>query len=134
MATQLASEAAGGLLREDGALAVWWITWVECAVALNRLAREGELDEKTMAEARALLDRLAEDWSVIQPVNEVRLLAERLSMRHPLKAADALQLAAALVWCDEETEGRDFVCLDERLRRAASDEGFDILPDEEDGV
>jgi hypothetical protein len=47
---------------------------------------------------------------------------------HPLRAADALQLAAALMWCDEAPTGETLVCLDDRLRDAARREGFAILP------
>jgi hypothetical protein len=47
---------------------------------------------------------------------------------HPLRGADALQLAAALVWCDEAPQGDTFVCLDERLKEAARREGFGVLP------
>lgn len=43
-------------------------------------------------------------------------------------AADALQLAAALDWCDGNTCGESFVCLDDRLRGAAALEGFRVLP------
>jgi hypothetical protein len=48
---------------------------------------------------------------------------------HPLRAADALQLAAALVWTGEAAAGEAFVCLDERLRDAARREGFEVLPE-----
>ncbi len=131
------SAAVTGFLREDNDVAVWWGTWVECAVALSRLVRESRLNKEGEEEMRTLLALLAEDWSEIQPTDEVRLLAGRVSKRHPLKAADTLQIAAALVWCEEETEGREFVCFDDQLRRAASEEGFDVLPespDEGDGV
>jgi hypothetical protein len=47
---------------------------------------------------------------------------------HALRAADALQLAAALDWCDGNTRGESFVCLDDRLRGAAVLEGFRVLP------
>ncbi len=49
---------------------------------------------------------------------------------HPLKSADALQLAAALVWAGNTTRDHHFVCLDKRLRKAAGKEGFRILPEE----
>jgi predicted nucleic acid-binding protein len=48
--------------------------------------------------------------------------------RHPLRAADALQLAAALIWCEEQPHGETFVSLDDRLRGAASKEGFTLAP------
>jgi uncharacterized protein len=47
---------------------------------------------------------------------------------HGLIAADALQLAAALVFCDERTESFPFVCLDDRLAAAARKERFPVLP------
>ena len=40
----------------------------------------------------------------------VRRRAGRLVAAHPLRAADALQLAAALVWCEEQPAGEAFVC------------------------
>jgi hypothetical protein len=45
-----------------------------------------------------------------------------------MKAADALQLAAALRWAAEQPDGHEFVSLDETLRRAAKVEGFTVLP------
>jgi uncharacterized protein len=110
-----ASETLDKLLREDDSIAVWWGTWVECAVAISQLLREGLLNGQGEDEARATLDLLAEDWREVQPTDEVRSLTALLSRRQPLRAADALQLAAA------------FVCLDDRLRQAARDEGFDVL-------
>ena len=124
-----ASETLDKLLREDDSIAVWWGTWVECAVAISRLLREGLLNGQGEGEARATLDLPVEDWREVQPTEEVRSLAALLSRRHPLRAADALQLAAAFVWRESTNELRDFVCLDDRLRRAARDEGFDILPE-----
>jgi uncharacterized protein len=60
--------------------------------------------------------------------DHVRRRAGRLVATHPLRAADAFQLAAALVWCEEQPAGETFVCLDEQLREAARREGFGLLP------
>lgn len=117
------------LLQEDGDMVVWWGTWAECAVAISRLRREGILDEESEQETRAALDELATDWTEIDPEDDVRLLASLLSKDHPLKTADGLQLAAALRWCEGDTASASLVCLDDRLRRAALDEGFDVLPE-----
>jgi len=38
-------------------------------------------------------------------------------------------LSAALVWCEEQSRGEVFVCLDERLREAARREGFALIPE-----
>ena len=122
------SERVANLVREDDDIAVWWGTWAECAVAVSRLKREKNFDDETEENARARLDGLAADWTEIDPEDDIRLLASLLSKDHPLKTADALQLAA-LRWCEGDTRNKVFVCLDERLRRAARDEGFDVLPE-----
>jgi predicted nucleic acid-binding protein len=122
-------EELSALSREDGEMAVWWGTWAECAVTISRLRRDGELDEGSERETRAALDGLGSDWNEIEPTNDMRLLASLLSKDHPLKTADSFQLAAALRWCEGDTGDRLFVCLDRTLRRAASDEGFEILPE-----
>jgi uncharacterized protein len=126
------SEPLDVLLTEDIEIAVWWGTWAECAVTISRLKRDGDLDEEYEQETRAALDGLAVDWTEIEPTDDMRLLASLLSKDHPLKTADALQLAAGLRWCEGDTSGRHFVCLDDRLRRAAWDEGFQVLPGEEE--
>jgi hypothetical protein len=47
----------------------------------------------------------------------------RLLRVHPLRAAGALQLAAALEWAGAPPDG-ELVTFDERLREAAVREGF----------
>jgi len=44
-----------------------------------------------------------------------------------LRAADALQLASALVWCGAYASGRAFICADTRLSDAADKEGFNVI-------
>lgn len=116
------------LAHEDPAIAAWWGTVVECCSALSRLRRQGDLTVADLARARHLLDRLAESWSEVTPVPEIRDQAVRLLGLHPLRAADALQLAAALLWADRRPWGYHFVCLDTRLREAARAQGFSVLP------
>ncbi len=116
------------LAHEDEAIAAWWGTIVECCSALSRLNRQGDLAVSDFTQARHLLDRLAEGWAEITPGPEIRNQAIRLLGLHPLRAADALQLAAALVWADRRPWGHPFVCLDARLREAARAEGFSLLP------
>ena len=109
-------------------MVVWWGTWIECSVTVSRLRREEILDNDRQEETRAALDGLTAGWREVQPTNELRLLAMLVSNDHPLKAADCLQLAAALRWCEGNMDDASFVCLDSRLRQAAEDEGFDVLP------
>lgn len=107
---------------------VWWATRVECVSAISRRVREGSLDPQGEAAARDLLNDLSGSWAEVQPSARLRALAEQVLAAHPLRAADALQLASALIWCGSQPRGRPFVCLDERLRAAASRSGFDVLP------
>ena len=123
-----ASEGVKNLAKTDEDLVVWWATRVECISAMARRRREGVLPIYSEQQARATLAALAREWSEIQPTELVRHRAERLLMTHSLRAADALQLAAALVWTEEATMGAEFVCLDQILREAAMKEGFTILP------
>jgi hypothetical protein len=59
----------------------------------------------------------------------IRDRALRILAVHPLRSADALQLAAALVYCSEQPREEPFVCLDDRLRQAARTEGFILVPE-----
>ena len=123
-----ASEAVRRLVKADEDLVVWWATRVECISALARRRRENALSIDAEQQARTVLVTLAAEWSEVQPTEQVRHRAERLLMVHSLRAADALQLAAALLWTEEATSGFELVCLDQNLRDAAAKEGFPVLP------
>ena len=113
---------------EDGDIVVWWATQTECISALSRRRREGILRPDAEKKARAILSRLCRHWAEVQPSDRVRQRAERLLALHPLRTADAFQLAAALVWAEEMPSGLDVVCLDQNLKEAAGKEGFTVLP------
>ena len=104
---------------------VWWATPVEIASALARLGRMKQLDSSDWARARQLAAALADAWFVIQPSEGLRAKATQLVDRHDLRAADALQLAAALEWCQDAPQSRVFLTADQKLREAAILTGFD---------
>ncbi len=104
---------------------VWWTTPVEIASALARLVRMKRINATDCAKARKLADVLSDSWSVIQPTDVVRAKALRLVDQHDLRAADSLQLAASLEWCEDVPKGRLFLTADERLREAALQVGFE---------
>ena len=106
---------------------VWWGTVSEALSSLNRLLRNGTLNIKESRQAFARLDYLRDRWNEIQPTEEVRDRAERLLRIHKLRAADALQLAAALVWCGNHPRGRTLIGADGLLSQAASAEGFTVI-------
>ena len=126
------SDALHRLLEEDTGMMVWWATRVECISAISRHAREGSLGPEGEKSARELLGDLSESWTEARPTARLRALAEQALATHPLRAADALQLASAQIWRQSQPDGRPFVCLDERLRTAASRSGFVLLPDNAD--
>lgn len=123
-----ASSRIEALLQRDPEVVFWWATPVECASALARLHREGVLTQSGLQKARNIFDMLREHCLEVQPLEEVRARAERLLAVHRLRAADSLQLAAALVWCRERPRGVNFVSLDDRLRGAAALEGLFVMP------
>ncbi len=117
------------LRREDPKIVVWWATDVECASALARREREGRLTPDFAAAASDRLAALRKEWDEISPSALLRETALRLVRLHPLRAADALQLAAASIAADRRPPTLAFVTLDARLAAAARREGFArVLP------
>jgi hypothetical protein len=116
------------LLDTDEDMVVWWATHAECLSALMRRQREGTLAAEAEQKASSVLRVLAAGWSEVQPTEILRRRAERLIAVHPLRSADAFQIAAALVWAQDSPQGLEVVCLDRNLREAASKEGFILLP------
>ena len=120
--------ALKNLVEKDKAMVAWWVTPTEGFSAFARLRREGILTSTGEEQARFVLMSLATEWTEVVPSTLVRERAARALLIHPLRAADALQLAAALVWANGHATGYSFVCLDQRLRAAARQEGLGILP------
>ena len=105
----------------------WWGTPVEVAAALARREREGLLTADDVTAALTTVHSLADSWHEIVPSDSIRRTAERLLRAHPLRTADSLQLAAALIAADHDPLSLEFVCLDGRLTRAAQREGFVVI-------
>lgn len=124
---QTQSARARRIARLYGRQVTWWATAVEAVSALNRLLRESALTVTGRQQAMTRLDYLRRRWHEVQPSESVRMEAERLLSVHPLRAADALQLAAALEWCGHNARGRHFVGSDDALTRAAEGEGFSVI-------
>ena len=123
---QPASPSADLWYRADRAVALWTLTPVEVTSALWRLVRDKALDEPTAQAAEARADELTAASHVVVDVDRVRALSRRLLRTHPLRAADALQLGAALAWSGGQATGKTFHTLDGRLAVAARREGFDV--------
>lgn len=115
-------------LEHDATIVTWWGTRIECTSAIARLEREGALDPPRVTTALASLARLARGWHEMLPSEDLRETACRLLRTHSLRAADAMQLAAACVMAAHRPAGAAFLALDDRLRQAADREGFVVGP------
>jgi hypothetical protein len=122
------STEADRWLAEDPEVVTWTLTPVEVVSALWRLTREGELAERTAREAEGFATALVERSHVVTDVERVKGIAQRLLRVHTLRAADALQLGAALVWADGAPNGLVLYSYDRRLAAAAEREGFEVRP------
>jgi len=106
---------------------VWWGSAVEVHSAIVRMHRLGELKDSERTGALARLDLLSRGWREVLPTDQLRELARQLLDPHDLRAADSLQLAAALTWCQQRPSRRNFVCSDRRLSTAAGTTGFSLF-------
>lgn len=118
------------IIRSSATPVFWWATPVECKSAIYRRHREEPLPRAMLETALQRLELLLDHSDTVTATEDVRRRAGRLLAVHPLRAADSLQLAAALVFCEDDPMGESFVCLDRRLRDAGLSEGFQILPRE----
>ncbi len=123
-------EATSDVIRRqveaDPAIVTWWGTRVECVSAIARLERDGLLLAPQTRAALARLDEMAARWSEVPAINDVRVQATRLLRTHRLRAADSLQLAAAIVASSFAAASLPFLTLDVRLAEAAEREGFPV--------
>jgi len=106
---------------------VWWGSLIEIHSAIARHHRLGKLRDPEKHRAFSQLGILSAGWREILPGDDLRGLAARLLDAHELRAADSLQLAAALVWCRERPARRTFLCSDQRLSKSAAAAGFSII-------
>lgn len=127
-AIQSGTDDVKALLDDDSDMVLWWATRLELALGLCRLLREGLIDEVTLSGLLKAVEQIADDADEVEPTSQIRLTSIRILRVHNLRAADSLQLAAALAWTDHDPSGAGFVCLDKRLREAAEKEGFEVLP------
>jgi len=106
---------------------VWWGSLVEVHSAICRLHRDREISDRDKQGAVARLRLLNRGWREILPDDQVRDLATQLLDTYTLRAADSLQLAASLTWCEQRPSKRSFICGDQRLAKAAESAGFSVL-------
>jgi len=114
-------------LMADTTLVVWWGSSIECESAIQRRFRDGSLNTAGARFARDQLSVLSSAWHELLPSAAIRTLAIRLLRTHPLRAADSLQLAAALFFAQESRSSVSLLTADSRLADAAEIEGLCVL-------
>lgn len=115
-------------LGQDREVLIWSLTPVEIVSALSRRRREGALHAKEYYKAKKRLQLLVDAAYLVTAVQKTKSRAIRLLEVHPLRAADACQLAAALVASQEDPKRLAMMILDRRLQDAALREGFVVNP------
>lgn len=105
----------------------WWGTSVEIRSGISRLRRESAIVEEESYLAVRRWTTIIDGLDLIAPTAELLNIAVELPEIYGVRALDAFQLAAGLVWCGERPRNRPFVCADKRLSKAAAAAGFDIV-------
>jgi len=106
---------------------VWWGSLVEVYSAICRLRRDNAISDRDKQGALARLRLLSRGWREVLPDDQVRDLAMEALDKYSLRAADSLQLAASLVWCQQHPSRRNFIGGDRRLTKAAGAVGFSVF-------
>jgi uncharacterized protein len=127
LVAETTTRSVQALASRDSDMLVWWGSQAECASALARLERASLLDGKGAALAFDRLKQLSGGWHEIEPGEIVRENALRFLRVHPLRAVDALQLAAAFLAAELRPSSLEVVTLDERLADAGRKEGFELI-------
>lgn len=126
--SEITTDEALAWYREDHHILTWVLTSTEVLSALYRRSREGRTTSNELSKSCQRLQTLRDDWSEVTAIEVVKQRAERLLRVHPLRAADALQLGAALLATQEQPQGIGFVSYDRNLATTAHKEGFVVLP------
>jgi predicted nucleic acid-binding protein len=124
---EAATRRLQALAAEDPEMLVWWGSEIECVSALARLERDAALNAQAMTLSLQRLRQLAAAWHEIDPSDAIREAATRFLRVHPLRAADALQLAAAFLAAERRPASLTILTLDDRLGAAARKEGFTVI-------
>jgi predicted nucleic acid-binding protein len=103
------------------------LTLIECDRVLLRALTLGELSEGQAADRRAHLVAAASHWHVLRLAPEIVDRARRPFPGEPIRTLDAIHLASALT-ARAAVAGLKLLSLDERIRRAGSRLGLDLVP------
>jgi predicted nucleic acid-binding protein len=103
------------------------LTLVECDRVLHRAVNLGRIPEATAAGRHAQLAATAARWTILNLSEEIVERARQPFPTEPIRTLDALHLASA-VSASRHLPGLAVLSLDERVRTAAKQLGFEVLP------
>jgi predicted nucleic acid-binding protein len=125
------SQNMRALIHHDAEVVASFITAVEVSSAVWRRLHNGKLGAAEHAAAEEQFAALSNNWWEENELRRIIDLALDLLRRHPLRAADAIQLASAIAIVKAariKPSSLPFVTLDGDLADAARAEGFPVLP------
>jgi predicted nucleic acid-binding protein len=111
-----------------GEVATSRLSEVEIVSALARRTRAGDVAPADAQRAIAALSADLAALHIVELLPEVTAQAGGLLQRHPLRTADAIQLASCWYLVEQLGEPVPFVAFDHRLRAAARAEHLRVLP------
>jgi predicted nucleic acid-binding protein len=126
--TEEASLVVRRLFEADPLFVIWRLTEVEITAALWRRVRGRQIGPEERNSIQSAFDEILGRANRAAELPAIIERARRILATHPLRAGDALQLAAALFACDDQPATLPLVTLDARLADAATREGFTVLP------
>jgi len=99
---------------------------LECARTLERLRIAEGMSADEILERRLAVDSITTVAKLIAIDDDVLERAER-AFSEPLKTLDAIHLATAIIWRDQNLSDLAFATHDDKLARAAQAAGFEVL-------
>ncbi|GAC1674936.1 MAG: hypothetical protein NVS9B2_24730 [Steroidobacteraceae bacterium] len=103
------------------------LTLIECDRVLVRAAALGELTEAEAADRRSYLAAASTHWQILRIAPEIVDRARQPFLGEPIRTLDAIHLASALI-ARTAIAGLVLLSLDDRVRRAGSKLGLDVMP------
>jgi predicted nucleic acid-binding protein len=126
--TEAGSDAVAALWKEAAVVATSQILYAEAAASFARKRREQPANAAVLDLAQQMFRN---DWAALHRIDvddTVNRHVDQLLSRHPLRGADAIHLASALLLRDLAQEHVTFACADIALMNAARAEGLAISP------
>lgn len=104
------------------------LTLVECDRVLVRAVTLGEIEEAVAADRRLSLNAAAAHWHMLRLSVDIVARARHRFPEEPVRTLDALHLASALA-ARSGVAGVQLLSLDDRIRRAGAQLGFQLQPE-----